>query len=139
LGPLSSSQKFFNSQLDNSFIYDYMINESYNHVVIYGGRVLELKAEILKALAQPTRLKILECLRTGEKCICDIVPAINGEQSNISRHISLMQKSNLVTTRKDGVKVMVKVRDPKIFDILDRVSSILRSRMDEQSRLMRAI
>jgi DNA-binding transcriptional ArsR family regulator len=116
-----------------------MINESYNHVVIYGGRVLELKAEILKALAQPTRLKILECLRTGEKCICDIVPAINGEQSNISRHISLMQKSNLVTTRKDGVKVMVKVRDPKIFDILDRVSSILRSRMDEQSRLMRAI
>jgi DNA-binding transcriptional ArsR family regulator len=116
-----------------------MINESYNHVDIYGGRVLELKAEILKALAQPTRLKILECLRTGEKCICDIVPAINGEQSNISRHISLMQKSNLVTTRKDGVKVMVKVRDPKIFDILDRVSSILRSRMDEQSRLMRAI
>jgi ArsR family transcriptional regulator len=102
-------------------------------------RVLELKAEILKALAQPTRLKILELLRDGEKCICEIVPAINGEQSNISRHISLMQKSNLVTTRKDGVKVMVKVRDPKIFDILDRVSGILRSQMNEQSRLLRAI
>ena len=42
-------------------------------------RVLELKAEVLKALAQPTRLKILECLREGEKCICEIVPAINGE------------------------------------------------------------
>ncbi len=55
-------------------------------------RVLELKADILKALAQPTRLKILELLREGEKCICEIVPAINGEQSNISRHISLMQK-----------------------------------------------
>ena len=38
-------------------------------------RVLELKAEILKALAQPTRLKILELLRNGEKCICEIVPA----------------------------------------------------------------
>ena len=60
-------------------------------------------------------------LRNGEKCICEIVPAINGEQSNISRHISLMQKSHLVTTRKDGVKVMVKVRDPEIFDILDRI------------------
>ena len=90
-------------------------------------RVLELKAEILKALAQPTRLKILELLRNGEKCICEIVPAINGEQSNISRHISLMQKSHLVTTRKDGVKVMVKVRDPEIFDILDRVGRVLRS------------
>ncbi len=102
-------------------------------------RVLELKAEILKALAQPTRLRILELLRDGERCICEIVPAINGEQSNISRHISLMQKSNLVTTRKDGVKVMVKVSDPKIFDLLDRVSSILRTRMNEQSRLIRAI
>ena len=53
-------------------------------------RVLELKADILKALSQPTRLKILELLREGEKCICEIVPALNGEQSNISRHISLM-------------------------------------------------
>jgi DNA-binding transcriptional ArsR family regulator len=102
-------------------------------------RVLELKAEILKALAQPTRLKILELLRNGEKCICEIVPALNGEQSNISRHISLMQKSHLVTTRKDGVRVMVKVRDPKIFDILDRVSAILKSQMREQSRLIRSI
>ncbi len=102
-------------------------------------KVLELKAEILKVLAQPTRLKILEFLRGGERCICEIVPAINGEQSNISRHISLMQKSHLVTTRKDGVKVMVSVRDPKIFEILDRVNSILKSQMNEQSRLIRAI
>ena len=102
-------------------------------------QVIELKAEILKALAQPTRLKILECLRKGEKCICEIVPAINGEQSNISRHISLMQKSHLVTTRKDGVKVMVKVKDQKIFDILDRITAILKNRMDEQSKLMASI
>ena len=102
-------------------------------------QVLALKAEILKALAQPTRLKILECLRKGEKCICEIVPAINGEQSNISRHISLMQKSHLVTTRKDGVKVMVKVKDQKIFDILDRITAILKNRMDEQNKLMASI
>ena len=102
-------------------------------------RVLELKAEILKALAQPTRLKILELLRNGEKCICEIVPAINGEQSNISRHISLMQKSHLVTTRKDGVKVMVKIRDTRVFEVLDSISTILKSRMSEQSKLIRAL
>ncbi len=99
-------------------------------------RILELKAEILKALAQPTRLKILELLRNGEKCICEIVPAINGEQSNISRHISLMQKSHLVTTRKDGVKVMVKVRDPKIFEILDSVSLLLKKQIQETGKLI---
>jgi DNA-binding transcriptional ArsR family regulator len=101
--------------------------------------VIELKAEILKALAQPTRLKILELLRDGEKCICEIVPALQGEQSNISRHISLMQKSHLVTTRKDGVKVMVKVKDPEIFKILDRVSLILRHRMDEERELIASL
>jgi DNA-binding transcriptional ArsR family regulator len=108
-----------------------------NHIteVAMEEQVIELKAEILKALAQPTRLKILEFLRKGEKCICEIVPAINGEQSNISRHISVMQKSHLVTTRKDGVRVMVRVRDTKIFDILDRVSQILQSQIKEQERL----
>jgi DNA-binding transcriptional ArsR family regulator len=102
-------------------------------------KILELKAEVLKALAQPTRLKILELLRHGEKCICEIVPAINGEQSNISRHISLMQKSHLVATRKDGVKLMVKVRDPKIFDILDNITTILKNEMNEQRRLIRSM
>ncbi len=102
-------------------------------------RALELKAEVLKALAQPTRLKILECLRGGERCICEIIPAVGGEQSNISRHISLMQKSRLVTTRKDGVKVMVKVTDPKIFAILDQVGIILKNQMSIQTRLMRAL
>ena len=102
-------------------------------------KVLQLKAEVLKVLAQPTRLKILEFLRDGERCICEIIPAINGEQSNISRHISLMQKSHLVTTRKDGVKVMVKVKDPRVFEILDSISIMLRNQMSEQNRLIRSI
>ncbi len=99
-------------------------------------RVLELKAEILKALAQPTRLKILELLRNGERCICEIIPAINGEQSNISRHISVMQKSRLIDTRKDGVKVMVKIRDPRVFEILDTISLLLKKQIVETGKLI---
>ena len=102
-------------------------------------KALEMKAEVLKALAQPTRLKILEFLRNGERCICEIVPAIHGEQSNISRHISLMQKSHLVITRKAGVKVMVKVKNPEIFNILDRVSRILKVQFEEQEKLFSRI
>ncbi len=102
-------------------------------------KALELKAEILKALAQPTRLKILELLRGGEKCICEIVPAINGEQSNISRHISLMQKNHLISTRKDGVRLMVSVRDSRIFEILDQVGAILKSQIHEQTKLMKTL
>ncbi|MCX5915028.1 MAG: metalloregulator ArsR/SmtB family transcription factor [Deltaproteobacteria bacterium] len=102
-------------------------------------KVLAMKSDILKALAQPTRLRILEFLREGEKCICEIIPAINGEQSNISRHISLMQRSHLVSTRKDGVKVMVKVRDPRIFEILDQVNLVLKTQMQEQNQLVRSL
>lgn len=102
-------------------------------------KTLGLKSDILKAMAQPTRLRILELLRDGEKCVCEIIPAINGEQSNISRHISLMQKSHLVSTRKDGVKVMVKIRDPRIFEILDKVSLVLKSQIQEQSHLAKSL
>jgi len=102
-------------------------------------RVIEMKAEVLKVLAQSTRLKILEFLRNGEKCICEIVPAINGEQSNISHHISLMQKSHLVTTQKDGVRVMVKVADQRIFEILDSVSLLLKNQFVETGKLFQEI
>ncbi len=102
-------------------------------------KAIELKAEVLKAMAQPTRLKILEFLRDGERCICEIIPAINGEQSNVSRHISVMQKSHLITTRKDGVKVMVRVKDPRVFEILDKVGLFLKHQMREQNRLLQAL
>ena len=98
--------------------------------------ILELKAGILKVFAEPTRLRILECLRSGEECIHEIVATIHGEQSNVSRHIFLMQKNHIVTTRKDGVRVMVKVKDPEIFNILDRVSKILKNRFKEQEKLL---
>jgi len=102
-------------------------------------KAIQLKSEVLKALAQPTRLKILECLRGGEKCICEIVPELNGEQSNISRHISVMQKSHLITTRKDGVRVMVKVKGPEIFEILDKVGLLLKRELMEQRKVLAQI
>jgi ArsR family transcriptional regulator len=102
-------------------------------------KAIGLKAEVLKALAQPTRLKILECIRGGEKCICEIVPEINGEQSNISRHISVMQKSHLITTRKDGVRVMIKVKGPEVFEILDKVGLLLKRELTEQRKVLAQI
>lgn len=99
-------------------------------------KAIHLKAEVFKALAQPTRLKILECIRRGEKCICEIVPATNGEQSNISRHISILQKNHLIATRKDGVRLMVKVKSPEVFEIIDKVSAMLKKQIKEQERIL---
>lgn len=101
-------------------------------------KIFELKAELLKAMAQPVRLKILELLRDKELCICEIAPMINGEQSNVSKHISVLEKSKLVTTRKEGVRVFVKA-NPHIYQILDSLVEILRRRIEEEKRTIEAL
>ena len=83
---------------------------------------LEKKAEILKALGQPTRLRIMEYLRDGERCVCEIFPAIGGQQSNISRHLAVLKQAGLVADRRVGVSIFYRVKDPAIFKILDRLN-----------------
>lgn len=99
--------------------------------------VLEMKANVLKALGQPTRLKILELLRNGERCVCEIFPAIEEEQSNVSRHLALMKAAGILVSRKQGQMVHYRVRDPRVFKLLDGVTVLLRTHFDERTRLSR--
>ena len=57
---------------------------------------------ILKALADPTRLKILDCIKNGEKCICEIIPYTNKSQPNVSQHLKIFNQDGLIEQRKDG-------------------------------------
>jgi ArsR family transcriptional regulator len=102
-------------------------------------RTTELKVQVLKALAQPTRLKILETLTEGEKCVCEIYPAVNGEQSNISKHLSIMQRANLLTSRKDGIRVLFTVKYEEVFEIMNMVNQLLKKQFRESAELMRTV
>jgi len=93
----------------------------------------EFLADFLKVIAQPTRLKILEALRDRELCVCEIVPLVNGEQSNISKHISLLEKYGLVFTRREGVRVLVRA-NPLVYEILEKVSQALKSLLEDQKK-----
>ncbi len=104
-----------------------------------GDELLELKANVLKALGQPTRLKILELLRNGERCVCEIFPAIKEEQSNVSRHLALMKAAGILASRKQGQMVHYRVRDPQVFKLLDGVSALLKSHVDERKTLARQL
>jgi ArsR family transcriptional regulator len=79
---------------------------------------LEFSAEVLKAIAQPTRLKIIELLQDGEHCVCEIFPAIGHEQSNTSRHLQTMLKSGILNQRKDGLKIYYSLRHPEVQDMV---------------------
>jgi ArsR family transcriptional regulator len=102
-----------------------------------GDDLLELKASVLKALGQPTRLKILELLRNGERCVCEIFPAIKEEQSNVSRHLALMKSVGILASRKEGQMVHYRVRDPQVFKLLDGVTVLLKAHIDERKTLSR--
>ena len=78
----------------------------------------DLCADILKAMAQPTRLKIIELLRDGEHCVCEIFPAIGHEQSNTSRHLQMMLKSGILKQRKEGLKIYYSLRHPEVLEIV---------------------
>ena len=82
-------------------------------------RDAEIKAVILQALSQPTRIKLLEMLRNGEECVCNMWPALNESQSNISRHLAILRSAGLVEGRHKGINVYYKVSDKRIFDIID--------------------
>lgn len=99
--------------------------------------LVELRAAALKALGQPTRLRILELLRNGERCVCDIFPAIQEEQSNVSRHLGVLKSAGLVTSRKEGLNVRYRVKDRRLFQLLDTVDAVLHAHLQERRHLTR--
>src|SRR4051812_20776554 len=77
------------------------------------------KADFFKALAHPARIKILECLREGERPAGEILEALGLEQSNGSQHLAVLRHRNLLQARREGANVFYSVRDPMLFQILD--------------------
>ncbi|NTV49549.1 MAG: helix-turn-helix transcriptional regulator [Geobacteraceae bacterium] len=96
------------------------------------------QAEILKTLGQPTRLKIIDFLRNGERCVCEIFPAISEEQSNTSRHLNLMVSSGILFRRKEGVKIFYAVKHHEIFEIVDLAAMIMTEEITGRHKLLLA-
>lgn len=77
--------------------------------------------DVFKALADPTRLKILEVIMAGEKCICEIIPSTGKSQPNVSQHLKVLKNAGIVEERKDGTRIMIAVSDDAIYDIIELV------------------
>ncbi len=84
------------------------------------------QADFFKALSHPARVQILELLRSGERCVCEIVPALNMEQSNVSRHLAVLKKEGLLGSRKEGLKVIYWSSDPQVYKIIDMCIETIR-------------
>ena len=67
------------------------------------------RSEIIKALAHPTRLFIVDFLADGEKCVCKIVEQVGVDISTISKHLLVMKKAGLIESEKRGLNVYYKI------------------------------
>ena len=97
--------------------------------------LLQLRAELLKTLGQPTRLRILEFLKDAEKCVCEIMPAIEEQQSNTSRHLSIMKQAGLLVCRQQGKSVFYRVKNRRIFSLLKILDEVIKQQIIEKSKV----
>jgi DNA-binding transcriptional ArsR family regulator len=92
----------------------------------------KLKSKILYALADPARLEILEFLRNGEKCVCEIIPHLGLIQPSVSRHLKILKNSGIVKDRKDGNKRFYSLTDARICMVIDAITPELSNSLTEQ-------
>lgn len=102
-------------------------------------QIISMKSDFFKALAHPTRVRILERLIKNEEevCVCQLIEDLGIEQSNLSQHLSILRKQQLIVSTKVGLKVMYRVKYPEVLTILEGVQQILAQQFREGEALMR--
>jgi DNA-binding transcriptional ArsR family regulator len=78
---------------------------------------MEKIAGTFRALSEPQRLRILQVLEAGERPVGDIAAAVEGTQSNISRHLQALKQAGLLSRRRDGNSILYAIADPMVFQL----------------------
>ena len=91
----------------------------------------QIRADIMKALAHPTRLFILNLLKDGEKCVCEINEKTGSDMSTISKHLSLLKKEGMIQDRKQGNNVYYRLKCVCIEDFFSCMEKVLLNRASE--------
>ncbi len=84
------------------------------------------RALVAKALAHPTRLRLLDALQDSEHCVHELTALVTVDQSTVSRHLALLKRTGLVAARKDGVRTIYRVQAHGIRKVYRDIDSILR-------------
>lgn len=85
----------------------------------------EVQAEFLRAVGQTMRLRILEVLAEGERCVCNIYQAIGEEQSNVSNHLAILRRTGVVAARREGGRVVYRLRDRRVSEFLEKLHELV--------------
>ncbi len=94
----------------------------------------EFQARVFRALAHPVRVAIVEALRDGEVCVCEIAAGLGAERSNVSRHLAIMQRAGVLASRREGLQVLYRLRTPCVLDFLSCATRVARRHVEEEAR-----
>ena len=82
------------------------------------------QARILKALAHPSRLFIVDELSRGERCVCELTDMIGVEMPTVSRHLSQLKAAGILKDEKRGSQVFYRLRIPCVMNFFTCVSAV---------------
>lgn len=88
------------------------------------------QARVLKALAHPSRLLIVQELSRGERCVCELAELVGAEMPTVSRHLALLREAGIVDDEKRGVQVFYRLKTPCVMNFFQCIAEV-RSRARE--------
>lgn len=82
------------------------------------------QAAVLKALAHPTRLFLVDELAKRERCVCELTAMVGSEMSTVSKHLSLLKQAGILEDEKRGVQVFYRLRTPCVMNFFQCVTAV---------------
>ena len=96
---------------------------------------LKARARVMKALASPVRLKIVDELSRGERCICELQPLFRMNKSTLSRHVAELRNVGIVSERREGVRCFLRLETPCILNIFDCALGVIHAEAKRHAEL----
>lgn len=102
-------------------------------------RQAKVRADILKALAHPVRVLIVDALTDGDRCVCKLNELADIDQSNVSRHLAILKKAGIVSDRREGMKVFYHLETPCILRAFECAVEVVRSEAKRRDEYLKVV
>ncbi len=100
-------------------------------------KLFDARAKIIKAMAHPTRLFIVDELSKGEKCVCEITEMIDADISTVSKHLSVLKASGIIQDEKRGSQVYYSLKCSCILGFFSCVENVIKATAQDHKKLVR--
>lgn len=98
--------------------------------------LFEARAAVVKAMAHPTRLYIVDRLAQREHCVCELTDLIGVDISTVSKHLSVLRNAGIVESDKRGTEIFYALRVPCVLKFFSCIEGVFRKNIEEKQRLL---